>query len=93
LLLPGITNHHFFSIVCAQRSLHARPRMIHSLMLTPINAHWFLMDVETQAGTYVKEFVHGDMGRTLPNLGSLLNSRTDIIQLDVVGMAMQDLDS
>jgi len=79
--------------VLHRRSLHARPRMIHSLKLTPINAHWFLMDVKAQAGTYVKEFVHGDMGRTSPNLGSLLQSRTDIIQLDVVGMKMHDLDS
>ncbi|KPI85003.1 hypothetical protein ABL78_5938 [Leptomonas seymouri] len=78
--------------VLHRRSLHPRPRLIHSMKLTPLNAHWFLLDLETQAGTYVKEFVHGDMGRTTPNLGMLLNARTDIIQLDVVGMAMQGLD-
>lgn len=78
--------------VLHRRSLHPRPRLIHSLRLTALNAHWFLLDLETQAGTYVKEFVHGDMGRTTPHLGLLLNARTDIIQLDVVGMAMQDLD-
>jgi tRNA pseudouridine synthase 10 len=78
--------------VLHRRSLHPRPRLIHSMKLTPINAHWFLLDLETQAGTYVKEFVHGDMGRTVPHLGMLLNARTDIIQLDVVGMAMHDLD-
>lgn len=78
--------------VLHRRSLHPRPRLIHSMKLTAINAHWFLLDLETQAGTYVKEFVHGDMGRTTPHLGMLLNARTDIIQLDVVGMAMQDLD-
>lgn len=33
--------------------------------------------------SYVKEFVHGDFGRTKPNLGDLLNSETDILQLDV----------
>lgn len=79
--------------VLHRRSLHTRPRTIHSMKLTPLNTHWFILEVETQAGTYVKEFVHGDMGRTTPNLGSLLNARTDIVQLDVVGMAMQDLDS
>ncbi|EPY32925.1 tRNA pseudouridine synthase 10 [Angomonas deanei] len=78
--------------VLHRRSLHARPRMIHSLTLTPINPHWFVLDVETQAGTYVKEFVHGDMGRTVPNLGMLLQGKTDIIQLDVVDMAIQDLE-
>ncbi|KAG5510112.1 hypothetical protein JKF63_07008 [Porcisia hertigi] len=78
--------------VLHRRSLHPRPRLIHSMRLTPLNTHWFLLDLETQAGTYVKEFVHGDMGRTTPHLGMLLNARTDIIQLDVVGMAMHDLD-
>ena len=33
--------------------------------------------------SYVKEFVHGDFGRTKPNLGELLNRETDILQLDV----------
>ena len=33
--------------------------------------------------SYIKEFVHGDFGRTKPNLGELLNSETDILQLDV----------
>ena len=28
--------------------------------------------LETQAGTYVKEFVHGDFGRTRPSLANLL---------------------
>ena len=26
----------------------------------------------SSAGTYIKEFIHGDLGRTLPNVGSLL---------------------
>lgn len=38
------------------------------------------------AGTYVKEFVHGDMGRTTPNLGDLLACEADILQLDVTGL-------
>ena len=33
--------------------------------------------------SYIKEFVHGDFGRTKPNLGQLLNTETDILQLDV----------
>jgi len=35
------------------------------------------------AGTYIKEFVHGDLGRTVPSVGSLLESEADILQLDV----------
>ena len=31
-----------------------------------------LVGVHTQAGTYIKEFVHGDEGRTQPNVSTLL---------------------
>jgi tRNA pseudouridine synthase 10 len=74
--------------VLHRRSLLSRPRTIHSVSVERINSHWLVVDLETQAGTYVKEFIHGDNGRTLPNLGMLLGCRTDIIQLDVMGMAM-----
>lgn len=33
-----------------------------------------------------QEFVHGDFGRTVPSLGSLLGCETDILQLDVIGL-------
>lgn len=44
------------------------------------------MEVGTEAGAYIKEFVTGDFGRTRPNLGELLGGRCDILQLDVVGI-------
>ena len=37
----------------------------------------------TQAGTYIKEFVHGDFGRTVPNLRTILGVQVDIVALDV----------
>ena len=43
----------------------------------------FKLTLCTQAGTYVKEFVHGDFGRTSPNLCSILDCDVDIIALDV----------
>ena len=46
------------------------------------------MDLETQAGTYIKEFVHGDLGRTFPNLSSLLECEADIYQLDVAEVTL-----
>lgn len=33
--------------------------------------------------SYVKEFVHGDFGRTVPSLGTLLDTSADILELDV----------
>lgn len=43
----------------------------------------FQLHLTTQAGTYIKEFVHGDLGRTIPNLGEILGCEVDIIALDV----------
>ena len=37
----------------------------------------------TQRTSYIKEFVHGDFGRTKPNLCQLLKMDTDILELDV----------
>lgn len=50
---------------------------------------FFILDVKTQAGTYVKEFVHGDFGRTTPNLCQLLNAQVDILALDVTGIDLK----
>lgn len=46
----------------------------------------FVLDVKTQAGTYVKEFVHGDFGRTKPSLGDILEAEFDIVALDVTAI-------
>lgn len=42
--------------------------------------------INRNIGTYVKEFVHGDLGRTVPSIGSLLSCRADILQLDVIAV-------
>lgn len=48
-------------------------------------AQIFRLKLTTQAGTYVKEFVHGDFGRTSPNLREILGvPDLDIIALDVL---------
>ncbi|KAK4527068.1 hypothetical protein GAYE_SCF34G4989 [Galdieria yellowstonensis] len=71
--------------VLHRRSLAKRKRVIHSIQLRKmLNPHFGILDLVTDAGTYVKEFIHGDLGRTRPHLGSLLGCETDILQLDVL---------
>ena len=49
----------------------------------------FKLEVCTQAGTYVKEFVHGDFGRTSPSLSTILGvENVDILALDVKNIVM-----
>jgi len=70
--------------VLHRRSAAVRPKAIHWMEAEYINGHFFALRVCTQAGTYVKELVHGDLGRTHPSVRSLLDSPSDILQLDVL---------
>jgi len=77
--------------VLHRRPLATRERTIHNLSAQLINAedrHHFLLFLKTQAGTYIKEFVHGDFGRTMPSLGNLLQTECDILQLDVLAVEL-----
>lgn len=74
--------------VLHRRPLMVRHKLLYSIRYTPLNPHFLLLHLETSSGTYIKEFVHGDRGRTVPSLGSLLGCEADILQLDVVGVTV-----
>jgi tRNA pseudouridine synthase 10 len=69
--------------VMHRRSMACRERVIHHMSASLIDSHHICLSLTTQAGTYVKEFVHGDMGRTAPSVRSLMDSPADIVALDV----------
>lgn len=73
--------------VLHRRSQLKRKRVIHEISLFEwVSPHFFVLDLVTQSGTYIKEFVHGDRGRTVPSVGSILGCQADILQLDVTGL-------
>ena len=72
--------------VLHRRSSDVRTRCVLTLSARRISDHWFRLRMSTSAGTYVKEFVHGDCGRTRPSIGSMLGGRTDISELDCEGI-------
>jgi len=76
--------------VLHRRTSMTRPRTIVSCRCerVPNASRFFTLRLKTQAGTYVKEFVHGDFGRTRPNVGEMLGCAADIIQLDVTDVVM-----
>ncbi|KAJ1654847.1 hypothetical protein IWQ61_005289 [Dispira simplex] len=79
---------------CPIRVLHrranlVRPKKIHRLEVQPLQDHWVLVHLTTEAGTYVKEFIHGDCGRSLPSFADLIGCSADILELDVENV---DLD-
>merc|ERR1719483_834196 len=69
--------------VLHRRTAVTRDRTVHKCEATIMGGHTFKLVMTTQAGTYIKEFVHGDFGRTSPNMTELLHADCDITALDV----------
>lgn len=75
--------------VLHRRSLATREKTVHSMRSELVDSHRFKLYLCTQAGTYIKEFVHSDFGRTQPSLGRLLSGReVDILSLDVTDVQL-----
>ncbi|CAD8076955.1 unnamed protein product [Paramecium primaurelia] len=70
--------------VLHRRTQMVRDKIIHSLLIKQINEKWLLVYLLSSAGTYIKEFIHSDLDRTVPNLCTLLQNECDIYQLDVM---------
>lgn len=45
-----------------------------------------VLDIVTQAGTYVKELVHGEFNRTWPSIATIIEKSIDITSLDVMNI-------
>ncbi|OII77635.1 hypothetical protein cand_014510 [Cryptosporidium andersoni] len=85
------------------RVLHRRKntdriRNIFNINIKEINENSFKLDLITEAGMYIKEFVHGDFGRTVPNLGDIIqkvinnDSKGDSVRIDVCILQLDVLD-
>ncbi len=61
-----------------------RKRFIKDLKYKLLNKKTLELTVKTQAGLYVKELIHGDNGRTQPNIQDMLNNKVKSIELDVI---------
>jgi tRNA pseudouridine synthase 10 len=78
--------------VLKRRPLLERTRTIHWMSALRLDQFHFLLRLQTQAGTYVKEFIHGDFGRTRPSLAELVGlelGQVDILDLDVLNVDLE----
>ncbi|XP_050079786.1 putative tRNA pseudouridine synthase Pus10 [Anopheles maculipalpis] len=77
--------------VLHRRTLLARPRTVYSVRAFACreNPYAMVVDIVSQAGTYIKELVHSDFGRTGPSFRSIIGTAIDIHALDVMAI---DLD-
>ncbi len=70
--------------VAHRRSDRVRSRRIVSARVAEAAEGRFTIDLRTEAGTYVKEWVEGDQGRTDPNLAGLVGAPLRVEYLDVL---------
>ncbi|PVU90539.1 hypothetical protein BB561_004836 [Smittium simulii] len=65
------------------RSPLTRQRKIYRMRLSHLKDNFYTLILTTEGGTYIKEFVHGDLGRTTPNFSSIIGAQSYILELDV----------
>lgn len=85
--------------VLHRRTALKRTKLIYELKLVRhLSAHYFVIDIFAQAGTYIKEFCNSDFGRTRPSLSELFFGESsygekqpemEILQLDVLAVDME----
>jgi tRNA pseudouridine synthase 10 len=69
--------------VAHRRSDLVRVRTVDQIEFTNIDDAGFRMSLLAEHGTYIKEFVSGDEGRTKPSLSQLLGIQCRVAELDV----------
>ncbi len=72
--------------VAHRRADKVRKRKIRKISARAIGARKFELEITTSAGTYVKEFVSGDEGRTKPSVSEILGCDARCEELDVINV-------
>lgn len=80
--------------VAHRRSLLTRTRHVRECLPGPLEAdgHEFSVELEAESGTYIKELISGDGGRTRPSFSELLGAPCTCIQLDVLAICASDAE-
>ncbi len=70
--------------VLARRSDLVRIKMVNKAEVLEFSERRTKIEMEAESGTYIKELIHGDKGRTTPSLSSLLKCECRVEALDVI---------
>ncbi len=76
--------------VTHRRADKVRKRKIYDIQLLRLDGDNAEISIKCQAGTYVKEFIHGDEGRTIPSLADELDTECNVKYLDVLDVHYED---
>ncbi len=70
--------------VSHRRADKIRRRKVKRINLRQVDNRKLDVRIRAEAGTYIKEFISGDEGRTQPNLASELGTEAECVELDVL---------
>ncbi|RLG45852.1 MAG: tRNA pseudouridine(54/55) synthase Pus10 [Thermoproteota archaeon] len=70
--------------VAHRRVDRVRLKRIYDVSIRRVSENMFKMTVKCEGGTYVKELITGDAGRTKPSVSDILGLKVECIQLDVI---------
>jgi tRNA pseudouridine synthase 10 len=76
--------------VVHRRADVVRERRVIDCRLIEFDGDKATVQVTAQSGTYIKEFVTGDDGRTVPNISGALNLECRVVSLDVLEVSTGD---
>jgi len=77
--------------VLHRRSDRVREKHIYETKTKRLASNRIEMRIRCQGGLYIKELVTGDEGRTEPNVASVISAKVKPLELDVLGVVMEDL--
>jgi len=83
--LEGVQiNQYTPSRVAHRRALRERKRIVVAAKICEHGERSAILKVTGESGIYIKELVHGDEGRTMPNISNALGTPCQVEALDVV---------
>jgi len=72
------------SRVAHRRANMVRVKHIYYCSIEAIDGIMATLTLETESGTYIKELVSGDDGRTKPNISEMIGTPCEVTELDVI---------
>ena len=75
--------------VAHRRANLDRRRTVRRIEVESVNGPEVVFVVEADSGTYIKELMHGDEGRTQPNVAAIVGVPCEVLELDVIAIGDQ----
>jgi len=74
------------SRVAHRRADMVREKYVYNCIVESVEDNIAILTLETESGTYIKELVTGDNGRTKPSITEIIGSPCKVVELDVIAI-------